>query len=96
MNYKFLPEAESDLVAAVSYYESCETSLGIDFSFAVSKTIARIIEYPNAWTALSDNCRRCLVGRFPYGVIYSIEPDCILIISIMNLHRHPDYWKNRI
>ena len=96
MIYKFLPEAESDLISAITYYENCETSLGIDFTFEVSKTIERIMKYPTAWTELSSNCRRCLVGKFPYGIIYSIESDCILIISIMNLHRHPDYWKNRI
>lgn len=96
MNYKFLPEADSDLNSAVAYYENCQTFLGIEFAVSVSKTIDRIMEYPTAWTVLSNNCRRSLVGKFPYGVIYSIEPDCILIIIIMNLHRHPDYWKDRI
>jgi plasmid stabilization system protein ParE len=96
MTYRFLPEAENDLINAVTYYEDCQQSLGIDFTFEVDKAIARILEYPTAWTALSKNCRRCLLNRFPYGIIYSIEEKFILIISIMNLHRHPDYWKNRI
>jgi len=30
---------------------------------------------------------------FPYGVIYSIEQDEILILAAMHLRRHPDYWK---
>lgn len=45
MNYIFLPEAESDLISAVDYYENCQTSLGIEFAVSVSKTIDRIIEY---------------------------------------------------
>ena len=96
MTYKFLPEAEIDLLTAVGYYEDCEPSLGIDMAIEVDRAIARIVKFPTAWTPLSKDCRRCLVGRFPYGIIYSIESDCILIISIMNLHRHPDYWKKRI
>ena len=96
MNYKFLPEARKDLIEAVAYYESCESALGLDFTIEVDKAIQRIIEYPTAWTTISKNCRRCIVGRFPYGIIYSIEQDLILIVSIMNLHRHPDSWKNRI
>lgn len=95
MNYKFLPAAEYDLSQSIAYYESCEPDLGIAFAIEVDRTIARIVEYPEAWMQLSNNCRRCLVRRFPYGVIYSIEDDYILIVSIMNLHRHPDYWKNR-
>jgi len=58
MNYKFLPAAEQDLIDAVVYYESCEHSLGIDFVIEVDKTISRIIEYPTAWTPLSNDCRR--------------------------------------
>ncbi len=96
MTYKFLPEAEIDLLAAIGYYEDCEPSLGIDMAIEVNRAIARIVEFPTAWPSLSEDCRRCLVGRFPYGIIYSIETDFILIISIMNLHRHPDYWKKRI
>lgn len=95
MNYKFLPAAEQDLIDAVVYYESCEHSLGIDFVIEVDKTISRIIEYPTAWTTISYDFRRCLLDNFPYGIIYSIEDNFILIISIMNLHRHPEYWKNR-
>ncbi|HRU71636.1 MAG TPA: type II toxin-antitoxin system RelE/ParE family toxin, partial [Kiritimatiellia bacterium] len=38
---------------------------------------------------------RCLVHRFPYGVLYSIESDGIFVLAVMNLHRDPDYWKRR-
>jgi toxin ParE1/3/4 len=44
---------------------------------------------------MEQGVRRCLLNRFPYGIIYSPESDVIFILAIMNLHRHPDYWKNR-
>ena len=52
MTYKFLPEAEIDLLAAIGYYEACEPSLGIDMAIEVDRAITRIVEYPTAWPAL--------------------------------------------
>lgn len=33
--------------------------------------------------------------EFPYGIVYSLEQDEILITAVMNLRRHPDSWKSR-
>jgi hypothetical protein len=45
MTYKFLPEAEIDLLTAVGYYEDCEPSLGIEMAIEVDRAIARIVSY---------------------------------------------------
>jgi toxin ParE1/3/4 len=70
MKYKFLPAAEKDLIDAVSYYETCEYNLGIDFAIEENRTIARIIEYRTAWIALTANNRdnTNLSKYFYYGI----------------------------
>jgi plasmid stabilization system protein ParE len=95
MTYRFLPKAEIDLNHAVDYYERCEAGLGTDFLIETHNTIDRILEYPESWTEISSNCRRCLTNRFPYEIIYSVEGDVILVLAVANQHRHPDFWKNR-
>ena len=95
MKYRFLPDAETDFNEAIDYYEECQAGLGTDFAVEVHQAIKRIIEYPDGWTKVSPNCRRCLLNRFPFGIIYSVEEDSILILAVMNMHRHPEYWKNR-
>ncbi len=95
MSYRFLPQAERDLGDAVDYYEMCQPGLGSDFLIEIRKTIARILEYPDGWTQVSMNARRCLTNRFPYEIIYAIEGDSVLILAVANQHRQPDYWKNR-
>jgi toxin ParE1/3/4 len=41
--------------------------------------------------------RRCLIHRFPYGVIYALneEESEIFILAVMHLHREPGYWSER-
>ena len=63
----------------------------------VYSTIQRIIEFQKAWTALSENSRRCITSRFPYGIIYQIlAGDSIRIIAVMQLNKKPDYWIVRL
>nr|MDO8084986.1 type II toxin-antitoxin system RelE/ParE family toxin [Candidatus Sigynarchaeum springense]MDO8115505.1 type II toxin-antitoxin system RelE/ParE family toxin [Candidatus Sigynarchaeota archaeon] len=95
MNYRFHPEAESEFNDSVAYYEAQKTGLGIEFSEQVFSTIQRILRFPLAWTKMTKGCRRCLTKRFPFGVIYSIKEDYILIIAVMPLSRKPGYWESR-
>jgi len=95
MKFYFHEHAESEFSKAVEYYEDCRQGLGIKFFKEVYAAIDRIIRYPEAWSPLSVNTRRCLVNRFPFGVIYQIKPDSIRIIAVADLRRRPNYWMNR-
>ena len=95
MNWAFHPEAKAELNEAVDYYNGCQADLGLDFAREVDTAIQNILAYPEAWTPLSKRTRRCLVHRFPYGVIYQITGETILIVAIMQLNRKPGYWKGR-
>lgn len=59
-------------------------------------TIQRITHFPLAGFEFSNNTRRSLTKRFPFGVIYqfSEEKNEIIILAIMQLNRNPNYWKH--
>jgi plasmid stabilization system protein ParE len=95
MIYSFHPEAEAEFRHAFDYYEKCEKGLGYDFAVEVYSAIERAVSYPKTWPIIEDEIRRTLVRRFPYGILYTVEPDEILIIAVMHLHRDPEYWKKR-
>lgn len=96
MKVEFLEVAENELFDAVVYYNEESEGLGFDFAAEVKRTIGRIIEYPEAWALLSRRTRRCRTNRFPYGLIYQIRGETILIVAVMHLHKDPVNWKNRI
>lgn len=58
--------------------------------------LARIVEAPQRWRVVDEDVRRCLTRVFPFGILYTIEADFVLIVAIMHLSREPDYWKSRI
>ncbi len=96
MKFSFHPEAQVELAKAMEYYESCEIGLGIDFYMEILSSLNKIINFPKAWPIVEDDIRRCILNRFPYGMLYSVESKKIYIVAIMNLHREPQYWKSRI
>lgn len=96
MKIRFFEIAQIELDQAIVYYKSVSPGLGEDFLDEVMKALNRIGEYPEAWHRLSKRTRRCQTRRFPYGIIYQIRGDQILVIAVANLYRRPDYWRKRI
>ena len=96
MNYSFHPEAKEEFFKTINYFEECQKGLGLSFSKEIFSTIQRIIHFPSAWSKFSKNTRRCLTNRFPYGVIYQIKGEEVIIIAVMQLNREPRYWDKRI
>jgi len=96
MTVRFLSCAERELAEAVEFYDGERPGLGGEFLSEVRRTLARVGRYPNAWPALSRRARRCLVSRFPYGVIYQVRSDCILVVGIMHLKCDPKRWQDRL
>jgi len=92
MNYRFHPLAVKELTDSIDYYEEKSPDLGLDFSKEIYSTIQRILQFPKAWSKISENCRRCITQRFPYGIIYQVKEDEILIVSIMQLNQKPKNW----
>ncbi|VAW46807.1 hypothetical protein MNBD_GAMMA02-291 [hydrothermal vent metagenome] len=95
MKISFLEEAQYELDQAIEYYDFQSPGLGQQFFQEVLNTLDRIASFPQAWHPISENTRRCQTARFPYGLIYTNLENEILIISVSNLHREPNHWKDR-
>lgn len=95
MRYVFHPEALGEYAEAVKYYTEQRVELAQAFINAIEDTVCRIRESPTRYTAIGEDVRRCMVRKFPYGVLYTIEPDYILILAVMHCSREPGYWESR-
>jgi hypothetical protein len=96
MSLRFLKEAVDEFAEAVKYYNSERPGLGFELASEIRKALKRIKKFRNAWPVVSSGVRRCLVGRFPFAILFSIESATIVIIAIMHMKRKPGYWKKRL
>ncbi len=97
MRHEFHPEALAEYEDAARYYAGCrDGGLELRFINCVESALRQISEAPLHGRLFEEDVRRRLVHVFPYAVLYSIEPDHVLIIAVMHCSREPGYWRHRI
>lgn len=96
MRIRFLEAAQREVDDAVAWYDEREEELGRDFLDELDRAIRRIKSFPLASTEIEPGIRRCLLARFPYGLIYGIDEELIVVIAVSHLHREPQYWIERL
>lgn len=89
MNVRLLPAAQVELDEAIHCYAQQAPGLGDSFLVEFLRTTQLIERHPQGWHPLSHNTRRCRLRRFPYGVIYNVDQDTILVVAVAHLHRRP-------
>ena len=93
---RFLLPAESEMLGAAKYYEAQAVGLGQDFLDKIDSAIRDIAESPERWPVIRFDVRRRLVHRFPYSLLYRVDPGEIIVLGVGHVRRHPNYWINRI
>ena len=83
---EFHPEAQDEFISAAQFY----------FILTVDHTYERLLEFPASGSPFGRRLRRVLVPKFPYGLLYRVEPECIYVVAVMHLHRRPAYWRSRL
>ncbi|MBC8279527.1 MAG: type II toxin-antitoxin system RelE/ParE family toxin [Chloroflexi bacterium] len=84
------------MVGAAEFYESQSRGLGLAYLGEVQSAISRITQNPRSGGLIRGEIRCRFLRRFPFSVLYRIDPEEIVIIAIMHLRRRPGYWENRI
>jgi hypothetical protein len=93
---EFHPEAQDEFVSAAQFYEHETEGLGLEFIATVQHAYERLSESPTSGAPFGRKLRRLLLPKFPYGLLYRVEPARIYIIAVMHLHRRPGYWRSRL
>lgn len=75
MRIAFRPEALNELLEAKAWYERQAPGLGLEFARAVEASIASAVRTPEVYPLIEGDCRRALLRRFPYSVIFRQSAD---------------------
>ena len=92
----FHQDAEAELDAAMAYYESQRSGLGLDLRTDIARTIGRIQRHPQLFPLHNEGkLRKSSVRRFPYVVFYLDLEEYIWIAAVAHQRRRPGYWVYR-
>jgi toxin ParE1/3/4 len=89
------PEAEADIAAAYQYYALVAEGLELEFERVLEASLAQIQRHPELFALVYQNVRRALLRRFPYGLLYIVEPQHIVVLGCFHVRRDPRSWPGR-
>jgi plasmid stabilization system protein ParE len=92
----FRVEAELEFDEAFDWYEQQQTGLGIHFLECVTEVLERVESFPEAYETVVEDVRRAVVRKFPYVILYKVEPSQILVLAVFHSKRDPQTWHDRV
>lgn len=93
---RFLSPAEIEMLDAAVYYEARVPELGADFISTIEMAVLDLSDDPKKWPIIGKGIRRRILPRFPYSILFKIDPEEIIIVAIMHQKRRPNYWITRL
>jgi hypothetical protein len=96
VNHLLHPEADEEFAAAVRYYSDISPELGVRFYRDMERLLQEAVAHPERFWMFDPPARRHLSRDFPYAVVFLEKPGHIWIVAVMNMRRHPGYWRSRL
>ncbi len=89
--------AQEELLNIEAYLEAQRKGLGEDFRKEVDSTIDFLLTFPEiAPIVHPKGARRANLERFPYGIVYLLMNDLLIVIAVAHNRRAPNYWEDRL
>ncbi len=101
LQFRYHPEARRELDEAVDWYEDAASGLGGDFFDEVEAAVRDACDHSTRWPLFPRvdptlAVRRKVLRRFPYSVVWLVEPTEIVIVAVAHARRRPGYWQDRV
>ena len=94
MIYVLSPEAEAELLEAVTFYsQNVSAAVAENFLATFEQKASLITEFPGIGTPSVNNRHLFPIGRYPLSMLYRLEGNEVRISAIAHHSRGPDYWK---
>src|SRR6185437_2309058 len=96
MSLRYHEAAEEELLNEIGYLELQAQGLGRRFFAEIRRAEDRILQFPQSAQEIRPGIRKTILRTFQYSLIYSIEPEEIVVLAVAHHRRSPDYWAGRL
>ena len=94
-NVLFHPEAQAEYDAAIAWYQSRSPQAARRFEAEVDRVLGLIASGPETFPNYDDEHRFAVLRRFPYSVVYQVQPGQVYVVAVAHSSRSPGYWQGR-
>ena len=88
--------AAAELIESARFYDQRRSGLGDEFLFAVDAVQELIRTQPQLGRRGLLDTFSVRTRRFPFRIVYELQPDRIWIVAVAHLSRRPGYWARRL
>jgi plasmid stabilization system protein ParE len=96
MQFRFVPEAETELAEARIWYGLQRDGLDVELMQRIDETLQRISNAPRRYPRVHRQLRRAIVKQFPFGIFYEVTTDEILVFAVFHSRRDPKQLTSRL
>lgn len=87
--------AERELKQAMHWYDQRRAGLGDELLDEVRDVLGRVLDRPLSFPVVYRDIRRALLDRFPYGVLFRLRGDAVVVTAFHHARRDPKRWQDR-
>ena len=96
MRVQLADGAKRDFNEGLHWYRKRSDQAADRFTEMTDITIGRILKDPTRYRQIRPNIRTICYKRYPYSLIYLIQPDTLVIIAVAHDKRREGYWNRRL
>lgn len=93
---RLFEEAAEEVEHERHWYRQRSESAEASFLRELEHAIAAVVDAPHMWPRYIAGTRRYVFPTFPFSLVYFVEEDLVLIVSIAAEHKQPGYWRDRM
>ena len=88
--------AAAELIESARFYDQRRRGLGDEFLLAVEAVQELIRTQPQLGRRGFLDTSSFRTKRFPFRIVYEVQPDRIWIVAVAHLSRRPGHWARRL
>ena len=88
--------AARELIESSLFYDQRRVGLGDELLNEVEAMLQFIREHTELGRRGLHGTRSIPTKRFPFRIVYEVQPDRISIVAVAHLSRRPGYWARRL
>ncbi len=92
----FHPAADREVRHARRWYAARSGPTAARFHAEFWRTAGAVSHTPTAFSPLSHGTRFAPLRKFPYYLVFVVEPSLVFVLAVVHTSRRPGYWFRRL